>query len=213
MNTASRSTADILAGELKTLINKGTLRDGDRLVERDLASQFAVSRIPMREAIQQLEREGLVEIYRNRGAVVKTLTAADVYEIYQLRALLEGEAIFHSLENMDPETLARAALVHQLLSSASEPEQQGRYNREFHELLYRKCNNQRLLKMIGELREQIERYELFQNRLVSDTLKFQDEHQQILMACQQNHPQEARAYTVKHILSAGEILRAYILSR
>lgn len=67
--------------------------------------------------------------------------------------------------------------------------------------------------MIGELREQIERYELFQNRLLSDTLKFQDEHQQILMACQQNHPQEARAYTVKHILSAGEILRAYILSR
>jgi hypothetical protein len=40
--------------------------------------------------------------------------------------------------------------------------------------------------MIGELREQIERYELFQNRLLSDTLKFQDEHQQILMACQQN---------------------------
>lgn len=45
----------------------------------------------MREAIQQLEREGLVEIYRNRGAVVKTLTAADVDEIYQLRALTEGK--------------------------------------------------------------------------------------------------------------------------
>ncbi|PXH97845.1 GntR family transcriptional regulator [Klebsiella quasipneumoniae] len=213
MNAATRSTADILASELKILINKGVLRDGDRLVERDLACQFSVSRIPMREAIQQLEREGLVEIYRNRGAVVKTLTAADVDEIYQLRALLEGEAIFHSLKNMDPETLARAELVHQLLSSASESEQQGRYNREFHELLYRKCNNQRLLKMIGELREQIERYELFQNRLLSDTLKFQDEHQQILMACQQNNPQEARAYTVKHILSAGETLRAYIVSR
>ncbi|MBX8478376.1 GntR family transcriptional regulator [Klebsiella quasipneumoniae] len=213
MNAATRSTADILASELKILINKGALRDGDRLVERDLACQFSVSRIPMREAIQQLEREGLVEIFRNRGAVVKTLTAADVDEIYQLRALLEGEAIFHSLENMDPETLARAELVHQLLSSASEPELQWRYNREFHELLYRKCNNQRLLKMIGELREQIERYELFQNRLLSDTLKFQDEHQQILMACQQNNPQEARAYTVKHILSAGEILRAYIVSR
>ena len=213
MNAATRSTADILASELKILINKGALRDGDRLVERDLACQFSVSRIPMREAIQQLEREGLVEIFRNRGAVVKTLTAADVDEIYQLRALLEGEAIFHSLENMDPETLARAELVHQLLSSASEPELLGRYNREFHELLYRKCNNQRLLKMIGELREQIERYELFQNRLLSDTLKFQDEHQQILMACQQNNPQEARAYTVKHILSAGEILRAYIVSR
>ena len=192
MSSVLLSTADMLASELKNLINNGSLRDGDRLVERDLASQFSVSRIPLREAIQKLEREGLVDVYRNRGAVVRTLTAHDVDEIYQLRALLEGDAIFQSLQNMDSETLTRAELVHKLLGSASEPTQQGQYNREFHELLYRKCKNQRLLKMINELRAQIERYELLQHRLLSETLTFQDEHEHILNACLRGDPAAAR---------------------
>ncbi|QZY97681.1 GntR family transcriptional regulator [Pantoea dispersa] len=213
MNTVSLSTADMLAKELKLLINSGSLQDGDRLVERELASQFSVSRIPMREAIRQLEREGLVEVYRNRGAVVKTLTASDVDEIYQIRALLEGEAIFQSMQYMDSETITRAELVHKLLGGASEPKQQGLYNREFHELLYRKCKNHHLLGMINALREQIERYEIYQHRLLSDTLKFQDEHEHILRACQHSNPAKAREYTVKHILSAGQILKSYILSR
>lgn len=212
MSPASLSTADMLAREIKNLINTGSLRDGDRLIERDLASQFGVSRIPLREAIRQLEREGLVDVYRNRGAVVRTLTAADIDEIYQLRALLEGQAIVQSLQHMDAETLSRAELVHQLLGSATEPAQQGLYNREFHELLYRRCQNQRLLTMISELRQQIERYEHFQHQLLADTLKFQDDHSLILSACRDNDPDAAREYTVNHILSAGQTLRSYIIS-
>ena len=210
MSIVSLSTADMLAQELRRLINNGSLQDGDRLVERDLASRFSVSRIPLREAIQQLQREGLVEVYRNRGAVVKTLSVTDVDEIYQLRALMEGEAIFQSMQYIDSETIKRAELVHKLLGSTSDPEKQGLYNREFHELLYRKCKNQRLLKMINDLQQQIERYEIFQLRLVSDTLKFQVEHEHILSACQQNDPAGAREYTVKHILSAGLTLQSYI---
>jgi len=213
MSSAFLSTADMLAYELKNLINNGSLRDGDRLVERDLASKFSVSRIPLREAIQKLEREGLVDVYRNRGAVVRTLTVNDVDEIYQLRALLEGDAIFQSLQYMDSETLTRAELVHKLLGSASQTIQQGQYNREFHELLYRKCKNQRLLKMINELREQIERYEILQHRLLSETLKFQDEHEHILSACLGSDPTAARECTVEHILSAGQILKSYITNR
>lgn len=79
---------------LKNLINNCSLLDGDRLSERDLDSQFSVIRIPLREAIQKLEREGEVDVYRNRGAVIRTLSANDVGEIYQLRSLLEGDAIF-----------------------------------------------------------------------------------------------------------------------
>lgn len=213
MSSVFLSTADMLTCELKNLINNGSLRDGDRLVERDLASQFSVSRIPLREAIQKLEREGLVDVYRNRGAVVRTLTASDIDEIYQLRALLEGDAIFQSLQYMDSDTLTRAELVHKLLGSASESTQQGLYNREFHELLYWKCKNQRLLKMINELRGQIERYEILQHRLLSETLKFQDEHEHILRACLGSDPAAAREYTVEHILSAGQILKNYIINR
>ncbi|WP_395063430.1 hypothetical protein [Paraburkholderia silvatlantica] len=65
-----------------------------------------------------IAREGLVEIFRNRGAVVRMLTAQDVEEIYGLRVLLEGDAIFHGVKRIDDETLARAELVHRLLGEA-----------------------------------------------------------------------------------------------
>ncbi len=94
---------------------------------------------------------------------------------------------------MGAETVTRAELVHELLGNASESTQQGQYNREFHELLYRKCKNQRLLQMINELRQQIERYERLQHRLLPETLKFQDDHE--------------------HISSAGQILKNYISNR
>ncbi|WP_437889618.1 GntR family transcriptional regulator [Phytobacter sp. V91] len=213
MSLTGQSTASMLADELKKMINNGTLSDGERLVERDLAAQFSVSRIPMREAIQQLEREGMVEIFRNRGAVVKTLGGEDIDEIYQLRALLEGEAILQSVPNLDADTLVRAQLTHQLLGQASGFEKQGLYNREFHDLLYQGCKNQRLLSMIDDLRNQIERYEYLQQRLLSDTPKFQDDHNAILTACQQGDAQRARAETVRHITAAGETLKIFVSSQ
>ena len=125
METKFDSTADAVASALRELIVVGELGGGERLVERDLAERFEVSRIPLREAIQQLAREGLVEIFRNRGAVVRMLTAQDVEEIYGLRVLLEGDAIFRSVKRLDDETLARAELVHRLLGEAHRARSRG----------------------------------------------------------------------------------------
>jgi len=206
MLTKPGSTADVIAASLRDMINQGELPEGARLIERELASQFAVSRIPLREAIQQLEREGIVETQRNRGAAVRTLTVDDVNEIYTLRALLEGEAIYHSVINRDEETLARAGLVHQLLENAGSVQKQGELNREFHTLLYRGCHNVRLLKMIAELCAQIERYEYLQRRLLADTPAFQHEHAAILDAYARGDAQQAREETVRHIESARQVV-------
>ena len=130
------STADAVAASLRDMIINGELAAGERLVERDLAERFGISRIPMREAIQRLEREGLLDIFRNRGAVVRMLSVSDVQEIYDLRVLLEGDAIYRSVKQLDDETLARAELVHRLLGDATVPRRQGELNREFHALLY-----------------------------------------------------------------------------
>ena len=166
MSFRAVSTADLLANKLREMINNG--------VERDLASHFDVSRIPMREAIRQLEHEGLVEIFRNRGAIVRTLSVDDLNEIYQLRSLLEGEAIFQSVNNLSADNLARAGLTHSLLASCTKFERQGQLNREFHDLLYSGCENHRLLTMINDSRNQIERYEYLQRKLLSETSLFQD---------------------------------------
>lgn len=210
MSLTGQSTADMLADELRKMINNGTLSDGQRLIERDLASHFSVSRIPMREAIQQLEHDGMVEIFRNRGAVVRTLSADEIDEIYQLRALLEGEALFQSAPNLDMDTLARAELVHRLLGNTSDFSMQGRYNHEFHDLLYSGCKNKRLLIMIDELRNQIERYEYLQRRLLANTHKFQGDHETILAACQERNAERARREIIQHIYAAGQVLNNFM---
>lgn len=206
MTLKTQSTASLLAEQLRAMINNGTLPEGSRLVERDLATQFSVSRVPMREAIRQLEQEGIVDIYPNRGAVVRTMSADEIRHIYHLRALLEGDAIFHSVKNMGAETLSRAGLTHQLLGDADEAEKQGSLNLEFHEILYADCRNPRQLLLIAELRNQIERYEHLQRKLLSDTPMFQHEHAAILDACRARDAEKAREMTIKHILSAGKIV-------
>ncbi|MBR8265227.1 GntR family transcriptional regulator [Burkholderia cenocepacia] len=200
------STADAIAASLRDMIINGELAAGERLVERDLAERFGISRIPMREAIQRLEREGLLDIFRNRGAVVRMLSASDVHEIYDLRVLLEGDAIYRSVKRLDDETLARAELVHRLLGDATVPRRQGELNREFHALLYSCCGNARQLKSIAELRGQVERYERLQATLLADTSSFQVEHDDILQACLERDARGARAMTVAHLDSARRIV-------
>jgi DNA-binding GntR family transcriptional regulator len=200
------STASAVASALRELIVAGELGGGERLVERDLAERFEVSRIRLREAIQQLAREGLVEIFRNRGAVVRMLTVQDVEEIYDLRVLLEGDAIFRSVKRLDDETLARAELVHRLLDETATTQRQGELNREFHELIYSACGNARQLATIRELRAQVERYERLQNTLLADTPSFQHEHEAILEACLARNARSARALTAAHIDSARRLV-------
>lgn len=201
------TTSEHIAAALRGLIASGALPDGARLVERELAQRFAVSRIPLREAIQRLAAEGLVELFKNRGAVVRTLSDDDIDEIYDLRSLLEGDAIHRAVQRMDAETLARAELVHRLLGEAASRDKQGELNREFHALLYAPCGNERQLKAIRELRAQVERYERLQATLLADTPAFQHEHADILQACIARDADRARAMIIAHLRSARHLVK------
>ena len=84
---------DAAADRIRDLILSGELRDGDRLVERDLAERLGTSRGPVRDALRRLDAEGLVVLLPRRGARVATLTAADAEEIIALRAATEPLAV------------------------------------------------------------------------------------------------------------------------
>lgn len=210
MQTRIDSTGDTIAAALREQIANGEMKDGMRLVERDLAERFGVSRVPLREALRRLEAEGLVQIHPNRGAAVRTLSLRDVREIYELRMLLEGDAIYRAVQHMDEETLKRAALVHGLLGKARTSNKQGELNREFHALLYRPCGNERQLSAIWALRAQVERYERLQTTLLADTPTFQHEHARILAACREGNANAARSATVAHLRSAKRIVERVV---
>ncbi|NJK45661.1 MAG: GntR family transcriptional regulator [Pleurocapsa sp. SU_196_0] len=105
----SRTTPDAVSSTLREAIVRGVLRAAQPLKADDIAAQLGVSHIPVREALRQLEAEGLVTIYPNRGAIVASLSEADILEIYDIRTTLETAALEHSLPHLSPATLRRAA--------------------------------------------------------------------------------------------------------
>lgn len=84
---------ELVADHVRRAIMTGQLHPGDRLIEQSLAAEMHMSRGPVRDALRQLEQEGLVQLYRNRGAVVSTLGLREAYEFYLVRGHLEGLAI------------------------------------------------------------------------------------------------------------------------
>ncbi|WP_420033087.1 GntR family transcriptional regulator [Streptomyces sp. cg28] len=98
-------------GALRADIVAGRLRPGDRLVERELAERFGVSRVPVREAVRALVTEGFVTFDTPRRAVVRTLTRADVAELFELREALEVYAAGLAAERATEPDLARLALL------------------------------------------------------------------------------------------------------
>src|SRR5690606_14646120 len=98
--------------KLRELILKGEFKMGERLMQEEWAQKLGVSRMPLREALRQLEVEGLVRIEPRRGAVVTPVSTEDIEEIYQLRALLEGEAVVKSLPFLDEEDIRELEAIY-----------------------------------------------------------------------------------------------------
>jgi DNA-binding GntR family transcriptional regulator len=99
--------ASVAATELiRSAIVDGRLHPGQRLKEEELARELGISRTPVREALLMLQAEGLVDASPNRGAKVRTHTAGDLDDLYQLRALLEGHAARRAAGRLTDEALA-----------------------------------------------------------------------------------------------------------
>ena len=90
MTTSKSSLRDQVFQKLRSDILSGRYQPGDELVESTVGKELGVSRTPVREAIRQLELEGLVELIPNKGTIVNGISAKDVQDIYCIRSKLEG---------------------------------------------------------------------------------------------------------------------------
>jgi len=86
---------------IRDRIRSGRLTGGSRVVAEEIATELAISRMPVREAIRQLDSEGLLTIRPNRGAVVVELNAEELVELFEMRAVLEGLAARHAVTRLD----------------------------------------------------------------------------------------------------------------
>lgn len=115
------SLADVVLARLRDAILSGRFGDGERIIEREIATEFGVSRGPIRDALRQLDEEGLVSVLPRRGARVASLTVDDAVEVLEIRAALEPVAVRMLVEraNAQPERLAGLERVVEQLAEAS----------------------------------------------------------------------------------------------
>lgn len=104
-STDLRPIREIVLERLRKAIMNGTFQTGDRLVETSIAEKMGVSRTPVREAFRQLEIEGLAENLPRKGTIVKGISKRDIFEIYEIREVLEGLAFRLACSNITDEQI------------------------------------------------------------------------------------------------------------
>jgi DNA-binding GntR family transcriptional regulator len=127
--------------ELQHAILEGVLKPGERLRAEAIAQRYGTSRTPVREALLQLEAQGLVELEPNRGAVVRLFDAADLYDLYEVRALLEPAAAARAATRIGEHGIAR---LQALLDDGAAVEDQIAFNEEFHRVIGEAAQSPRL---------------------------------------------------------------------
>jgi DNA-binding GntR family transcriptional regulator len=134
-------------------IRTGALLPGARLRETDLADRLGISRTPVREAIRQLEADGLVTHLPRQGATIRSLDHAEVVELYEMRAVLEGTAARLAARAASDIELAELAALNAELAATPAGPQAREVNRQFHRSLLDSARNRFLLKSTSALQK------------------------------------------------------------
>lgn len=137
---------------LADAILNGELAPGDTLVESELATRLGVSKTPVREALKTLQGRGLVVIRPYVGASVRVLSEQDALDVYDLRALIEPEAVRRCVAAGTDLTAAEQAL--ERATTAADASHRSLANRDFHRALYAGCDNDLLVRSLDDLRDQ-----------------------------------------------------------
>lgn len=209
-NIQQRSTPDLIADALREAILQGIFQEGQSLRQDEIATQFGVSRIPVREALKQLEAEGLVTLHLNRGAMVSVLTDVEAQEICEIRSALEVKAMQLAIPKLKEADLAKAAVILEATDQATDAGTLAKLNWEFHATLYATAERPRLLTLIKTLHVNCDRYVRVQLAQTDYQDLSQKEHYQILAACQTQDSKAAIRLLKRHIDTAGEQLVAYL---
>ncbi|MFZ5633849.1 MAG: GntR family transcriptional regulator [Bacillota bacterium] len=205
-----RTTPNMVADVLREAILSGILGDGQQLRQDEIAEQFGVSRIPVREALRKLEAEGLVTFYPHRGAVVSQLSPGEVREIFEIRVLLECQALHLAIPHLSKSRLKQAEAILEATDEEDDASRLSEFNLEFHTILYTPANRPYLLSFINNLHANVDRYMRICLHLIKHKAKSQQEHHQILEACRQRDACTAVEILKRHIETGGKLVIEYL---
>jgi DNA-binding GntR family transcriptional regulator len=208
-----QTVTELALDALRERIVRGVYPEGMALRQDALASDLGVSRIPIREALRQLEAEGLVTLSPHHGATVSSLSFDEIHELSELRALIESELLRHSIPRLTDLDFARAGEILDSYEAAFQGGDVGAWghlNWSFHSTLLAPAGRPLTLGVAENLQNQSDRYMRLQLSLTAGQVRANDEHRAILEAVTSRDLERACGLLVAHIIGAGESLLEFL---
>jgi DNA-binding GntR family transcriptional regulator len=197
-----RTISSAITTQLRDAVLSGEQPSGSQLRQDAIAAQFGVSRIPVREALLQLEAEGLVHIMPHKGAVVTGLSRTEVDDVFELRAVLEVRLLKRSAAVLTGEDFAELDRVQQAFGQAIRTKDAARWgilNAELHMALYRRADLPRTAGIVANLLTASERYTRIQLSGKTAWQRAQSEHGELIELCRRGETEAACALLEQHI--------------
>jgi len=205
--------ADGIAEDIKNAIIKGEIKPGERIIESQIAKEMGVSRSPLREAIQKLEKENILVVIPYKGIYVNILGKKEIEDIYNLRVIFEAYAIKKIIEKKDKEILQILSKKAKDLEDAvkkGQVEDLAKKDLEFHYTICHFANNNKLMEIWEGFTKQIEILikleEKYDNRLEVTI----NEHQELLSLIEKGEIVKSQKKIKSHILDSLEFLKKHI---
>jgi DNA-binding GntR family transcriptional regulator len=208
---AYASAAARVAAELRSEILQGDITPGSRLSQQSTAERFGVSRIPVRDALQILVGEGLVQPVSNATAVVTGLSIAELQELYELREAVEPLATQIAVPNVGRADHITMRKQLQIMEEHADTRTWLAANGAFHAAVYERADRPRMIELVERLRRLTDRYMYVHLEVVGKTEHLTSEHLAILAAVEAGDSALAATLTREHLASAHDFILRYLM--
>jgi DNA-binding GntR family transcriptional regulator len=215
-----RTTQELVVEFLRDGILSGGLRGGARLVQDKIATELNVSRVPVREALLQLEAEGLVRMEAHRGASVVWLSPEEIAEIFDIRELLVLDAIRRLVPTVTDKQVARLAEIDRRQSTEKNMATRVRLTHAFYTTLFESLNRPRQRALMDKLEREVERYlqplerpHLGHTRFIDALRKRNAERATAIMCDHLRRVRDRALEQVRERMTSGEALRPTLSGR
>ena len=203
----STSLAEQAYLQLRKEILTCTLAPGQVVSERELARRYEISKTPIREALAQTCHEGLMQRLPGRGYIVAPITIKDIRELFDLRLILEVAATEQAAQNPSPEQIIKLKEMAVVSYNLDDPESHTLFlktNRDFHLALAEAAGNKRLVDMLGQLLNEMNRLFYLGLRLRDSSEEMTREHQEVVAAMENGDVERARDAISRQIINSRD---------
>jgi DNA-binding GntR family transcriptional regulator len=202
----SRTLAHEIADDVRRLIEHGDYEPGAPLRQEEIALRLGVSRIPVREALRLLERDGLVAVQANRGAYVLQHDEDAVAELFDVRLMLESDLLKRASSNLSYDAIAGIAMINSRLSTTRVKSEWIALDEEFHFTIYAAAGRPQTLELARTLRRSLNAYYLRYLGPQSRASDWNDEHQNLLRHLERRDADKAIAVLEQHLRGTQALL-------